>query len=149
MVTNPPLLGTPPHHWGFPCCIGFPCAYLPSPLPRWNGGVRLSLASPATAAFPVPQASRLPHYPFRGLLSVHLRYGLHARPNRFTICYARGFRRFVTSSSAPVATGWRDSCRVGITPTEKPCLSRHTAENRLYLFCTSAIVLKSLNAIGD
>jgi hypothetical protein len=32
-----------------------------------------------TAAFPVIQAGRLPHYPFRGLLSVHSRYGLHTR----------------------------------------------------------------------
>jgi len=38
-----------------------------------------SLTSPATAAFPVFQAGRLPHHPFRGLLSVHSRYGLHAR----------------------------------------------------------------------
>ena len=35
--------------------------------------------NPAAAAFPVFQAGRLPHYPFRGLLSVHSRYGLHAR----------------------------------------------------------------------
>ena len=34
---------------------------------------------PATAAFPVSVAGRLPHYPFRGLLSVHSRYGLPAR----------------------------------------------------------------------
>jgi hypothetical protein len=34
---------------------------------------------PATAAFPVSVAGRLPHDPFRGLLSVHSRYGLPAR----------------------------------------------------------------------
>jgi hypothetical protein len=32
-----------------------------------------------TAAFPVSQTGRLPHCPFRGLLSVHSRSGLHAR----------------------------------------------------------------------
>jgi hypothetical protein len=36
-------------------------------------------SSPVTAAFPVFTAGRLPHYAFRGLLSVHSRYGLPAR----------------------------------------------------------------------
>src|SRR3954451_1884538 len=36
-------------------------------------------SSPATAAFPVSAAGRLPHYLFRGLLGVHSRYGLPAR----------------------------------------------------------------------
>jgi hypothetical protein len=31
------------------------------------------------ACIRVSQSGRLPHYPFRGLLSVHSRYGLHAR----------------------------------------------------------------------
>ncbi len=33
---------------------------------------------PSASAFPVIQAGRLLHYPFRGLLSVYSRYGLHA-----------------------------------------------------------------------
>ena len=31
--------------------------------------------SPETLAFPVIQAGRLPHHPFRGLLDVHSNYG--------------------------------------------------------------------------
>jgi len=38
----------------------------------------------------------------------------------------RGFGEFVTSLAAPIATGWNDSCRVGITPTEDRRLSRRT-----------------------
>jgi hypothetical protein len=38
-----------------------------------------SLKEPVTAAFPIPLLGRLPHYLFRGLLSVHARYGLLAR----------------------------------------------------------------------
>ena len=41
----------------------------------------LSLASPAMTAFPVLKPGRLPHHPFRGLLSVHSRYGLHRSPS--------------------------------------------------------------------
>ena len=32
-------------------------------------------------AFPVFEPGRLPHYPFRGLLNVHSRYGLHESPS--------------------------------------------------------------------
>ena len=36
-------------------------------------------SSSAPSAFPVYQPGRLPYHPFRGLLSVHSRYGLHDR----------------------------------------------------------------------
>ena len=39
----------------------------------------LSSSRPVGAAFPVFTAGRLLHYMFRGLLSVHSRYGLHTR----------------------------------------------------------------------
>ncbi len=37
--------------------------------------------------------------------------------------YTRGFSHFVTSMTAPIASGWSDSCRVGLAPTEKRRLS--------------------------
>ena len=39
----------------------------------------LRSSRPAAAAFPKTQVGRLPHRVFRGLLSVHSHYGLHAR----------------------------------------------------------------------
>jgi len=56
-----------------------PFAYMPSPLPRqvwWNAFAR---AVPSASAFPRLREDRLLHCTFRGLLSVHSRYGLHAR----------------------------------------------------------------------
>ena len=47
--------------------------------PGGTVGCALRSASPTTAAFPEIQTGRLPHRPFRGLLSVHSRYGLHTR----------------------------------------------------------------------
>jgi hypothetical protein len=41
--------------------------------------VSRSLKEPVTAAFPIPLLGRLPHFPFRGLLGVHSRYGLLVR----------------------------------------------------------------------
>jgi hypothetical protein len=61
----------------FPRCIDFPLVCMPSSLPRWNRKVHLSLSSSAISAFPEIMAGRLPHHVFRGLLSVHSRYGLH------------------------------------------------------------------------
>src|SRR5262245_64574578 len=37
-----------------------------------------------------------------------------------------GFDDLVTSFVATVATGWSDPCRVGLSPTERPRLSRRT-----------------------
>jgi hypothetical protein len=35
------------------------------------------------------------------------------------VLYTEGFDRFVTSTATPIATGWRGSCRVGLSPTER------------------------------
>jgi len=36
--------------------------------------------------------------------------------------YIVGFDTLVTSFIATIATGWSDPCRVGLTPTKRPCL---------------------------
>jgi hypothetical protein len=81
--------------------------------------VRLSLSSPAMAAFSESQAGRLVHYPFRGLLSVHYSLQPTGSPSHLMTLYIRGFGRFVTSTAAPIATGWSDRYRLGISPCEK------------------------------
>jgi len=52
---------------------------MPSPLPRQVRWSMLARVSPSTAAFPVKKSGRLLQLLFRGLLSVHSCYGLHAR----------------------------------------------------------------------
>ena len=42
-----------------------------------------------------------------------------------------GFGSIVTSTTAPIATGWNDSCRVGLAPTEEPRLG--TAHKETFL----------------
>jgi len=107
------------HRWGLPCCDRSPCADMPSPLPRWDRRWdRVVPLEPATAAFPIPLLGRLPHPMFRGLLGVHSRYGLPTRGTAFAVLYIEGFGSFVASTTAPIATGWNDTCRVGIAPTE-------------------------------
>jgi len=44
--------------------------------------------------------------------------------------YTEGFSRFVASTTASIATGWSESCRMGFAPTERSCLS--TAHKKSY-----------------
>ena len=87
--------------------------------------------SPVTTAFPVLTPGRLPHHPFRGLLSVHSHYGLHGRQVPYKTLYTRGFSRFVTSTAAPVATGRSESCRTGFAPAERQRLGTAHVKLRL------------------
>jgi hypothetical protein len=57
--------------------------------------------------------------PIQGLLGVHSRYGLHTRAvTVFRDTLSEGFSYFVTSTAAPVASGWSVR-RVGFAPTGK------------------------------
>ena len=79
-----------------------------SPLPRRSDG-RSCFAHPFQPYQPSPIGSsgRPAHRPFRGLLSVHSRYGLHTRAaTEFRGPLTEGFSHFVTSMTAPVASGW-------------------------------------------
>src|SRR6266581_2740992 len=79
---------------------------------------------------PIWQSGRPVHCPFRGLLGVHSRYGLHTRAvTVYRDTLSEGFSHFVTSIAAPVASGW-SVCRVGFAPTGKRRLSTAHANNR-------------------
>jgi hypothetical protein len=108
---------TRPHRMGFPCCVRSPFTDMPSSIPRWPAGSRSLVGRPiptvslfpAAAAFPKQGLGRRPHWTFRGLLNVHwlLRpvSSLH-RLKRHTCL--EGSDGFVSSTAAPIATGWSD-----------------------------------------
>jgi len=56
----------------------------------------------------VKKSGRLLQPFFRGLLSVHSRYGLPARRVAKATLSLQGSGGFVTSTAAPIATGWSD-----------------------------------------
>src|SRR5271167_3778280 len=58
---------------------------------------------------PIRRSGRPAHRPFRGLLGVHSRCGLHTRAVTKFVTVSGGFRHFVTSMPAPVASGWSES----------------------------------------
>ena len=49
--------------------------------------------------------------------------------------YTEGFSRFVTSTTAPIATGRSESCRVGLSPTGKSRLSTAHVEDGFDVAC--------------
>src|SRR5215831_18834431 len=81
------------------------------PLPRCSSWVHSSLISPSRISLPRKGSPGRPaHRPFRGLLGVHSRYGLHTRA--VTVIrdpLSEGFRHFVSSMPAPVASGGSES----------------------------------------
>ena len=85
--------------------------------PAWVMPVLASFASLSLAAFPVIRAGRLPHQSFRGLLGVHR---VAARVVAEPPWAARRVGVLRTMSlpppSAPIATGWSESCRAGFAP---------------------------------
>jgi Double zinc ribbon len=51
----------------------------------------------------------------------------HSRGHLYVTCYTEGFSHFVSSMTAPVASGW-SGCRWGLHPLESAALSRRTRE---------------------
>src|SRR6266568_8394743 len=57
---------------------------------------------------------------FRGLLSVHSRYGLHARQVAYATLYTGGSDGFVSFTAAPIATGWSEQFPGGTFTRSEP-----------------------------
>src|SRR5580704_15562637 len=93
-----------------------PFAYMPSPIPRQVRWKFVRSYIPPSSAFPVTGAGRLLHHHFRGLLSVYLRYGLHARQVAFATLCTRGFSSLVASCCSDCYRVERTSSRAGLPP---------------------------------
>ena len=57
-------------HWGFPCCVRFPCVHAAASTPVQRLGVILARLSRPHQPSPIRQSSRPAHRPFRSLLGV-------------------------------------------------------------------------------
>ena len=140
-------LGHVSHRWGFPCCVRSPCADMPSPLPRRDrrlgsgcspgsddGGLpQMSAGSAPASTFSRPARRSLTLWP------------ACSRSRLATLCI-EGSGSFVTSATAPIATGWSNSCQVGIAPTEERHLC--TAHGHTRFFFTAIASKKSVTEKG-
>jgi hypothetical protein len=105
------------HRWGFPCCLQSPLLTCRRHYPgRLEEAVRSY--SPPSSAFPKSAAGRLLHHEFRGLLSVHSRYGLHACRVAFTTLFHRRLQQLCyLHRCSDCYRAERTSSRVGLAPT--------------------------------
>src|SRR5262245_55818972 len=122
-----------PTTWGFPCRVGSSLLACRRHYPGGTAGSdRFSGCDP-----PFPSDVGLPRFcggsapPFSH--SRPARRSLAVPPvssrSRLTTLSIGGFGSFVTSTTAPIASGWSDqSCRAGIAPAEDPRVSRRTQE---------------------
>jgi len=83
------------HHSLLACC---------HPPPRRSGPGTSSSTSRSVAAFPQSRQGRPSHRVFRGRLGVHACYGLPTRRQPEAASFLPGFGRFVTSTTAGIAT---------------------------------------------
>src|SRR5215472_15315832 len=96
---------------GAPCGVPRPSSRLrvcrrhyPGRTERTCSLVLFSRLRPSPANWRVSSCIKL----FRGLLSVHSRYGLQTRGVAYATLSIEGFSGFVTSTAAPIATGWSE-----------------------------------------
>ena len=112
-----------------------------SPLPRRSGWACCFAHSPQPyQPSPITLSGRPAHCPFRGLLGVHSRYGLHTRAvTVYRDTLIEGFSHFVTSMTAPIASGW-SGCRVGLAPTGKRRLFTAHGQSGLAIEARAALM---------
>jgi len=109
---------SPTTPWGFPCCVRFPCVHAAATTPVQRLGV---LFAHSPHRFSLPRKGRRVglHIVLFEACSAFTRVAactLARSPIRDPL--SEGFSHFVTSMTAPVASGW-SGCRVGLAPTEK------------------------------
>jgi hypothetical protein len=115
-LTGIQLVIAPRHGASRVACVSL--VYMLSPIPRCSNWDRHLLKFPQSYQLsPLRDTGQPAHCPFRGLLGVHSRYGLHTHTvTVYRDSFTKGFSQFVTSLTASVASG-RSSSRVGLSPT--------------------------------
>ena len=130
--------------WGFPCCARFPCVHAAATTPVRRMGVVFALS---------PNRISLPRYdcqvdPHDNLFEVCTAFTCVAActlalpPIRDTL--SEGFSHFVSSMTAPVASGWSEFAGWGFHPLESAAFARRTSRAVMGQFpCNSRLTPNS------
>ena len=133
--------GLAPHRWGFPCCMGLPCAIMPLPLPRWDRGVGSLMGRPIPPVSLFAHDDGLPRYVGGSAptssLSRPAQHSLALRPDdslhRRAVHVSRRLRRLRylhrrSDSYRPERPSWPGGT---CTRWKDPAFARRTTEVRL------------------
>ena len=116
---------------------------MPPPIPRCSSWAYSSLISPSYFSLPRYGSRVGPHIVLFEACSAFTRVAactLALPPIRDTLI--EGFSHFVTSMTAPIASGWSD-CRVGLAPTGKRRLCTAHANSGQFTLTASLSILES------
>jgi hypothetical protein len=118
--------------WGFPCFVRFPCIHAAATTPAQRLNVSLRSFHPDVSVFPDRVVGSTCALSFsRIALTRVAACTLALSPICDTLI--EGFSHFVTSMTAPIASGW-SGCRMGFAPTGKRRLcTAHTLLGHLAL----------------
>jgi hypothetical protein len=120
------------HRWGFPCCYWSTLPTCRRHYPGRSDGTRsLVLFHPRRPAH-ITRGEGSCVNRFEACSAFTSRYGLQARQVTYVTLYTAGSDGFVSSTAAPIASGWSEpSSRAGLSPAVDQRFSRRTCNGDL------------------
>ena len=122
MSTRPTTLS------GFPCCVRFPCVHAVATTPAQGLGHCFAHFPPALSAFPALAGRSACATSFSRIAQRSLTLRPAHSPSHLMTLYTRGFSHFVTSMTAPIASGWSKIAGWDLHPLRNAALARRTPE---------------------
>ena len=96
------------YRWGFPCCVAFPCANMPSPLPRRDGWVAVARQPQARRSSPFPKQVDSCITGFEACSAFTRVTACLLAASPYAMLSISCFDGFIAWAVAPIATGWSD-----------------------------------------
>jgi len=105
------------HRWGFPCCYWSTLPTCRRHYPGRSDGTRSLVLSHQRRPAHITRGEGSCVNRFEACSAFTSRYGLHARQVTYVTLYTGGSDGFVSSTAAPIASGWSEpSSRAGLSP---------------------------------
>jgi hypothetical protein len=120
------------HRWGFPCCYWSTLPTCRRHYPGRSDGTRSLVLFHQRRPAHITRGEGSCVNRFEACSAFTSRYGLHARQVTYVTLYTGGSDGFVSSTAAPIASGWSEpSSRAGLSPAVDQRFSRRTRNREL------------------
>jgi hypothetical protein len=120
------------HRWGFPCCYWSTLPTCRRHYPGRSDGTRSLVLFHQRRPAHITRGEGSCVNRFEACSAFTSRYGLQARQVTYVTLYTGGSDGFVSSTAAPIASGWSEpSSRAGLSPAVDQRFSRRTCNGDL------------------